>query len=408
MAILAAAFAAYGTDPSWATLQHGMEIIYAARRLQWPVLALSIVLCLVVLGLVVSGKRRAWWLLGLAPVLTLFVHRFTTNPLGAMQVADNPATVAADRAEFVHDEDYVVGVNVDGAAYAYPYRQLFLTPVVLQNEYQTRFIVVWSAYANRAIASRVDRDYRARDLEIVSMPANALLVYNTRYGQFINGVTGATSTGEIPHGFGKPMVAIKTTWKEWHRANHDSKVMLPTNTEMQRLPAAPLAPRYSVGPTTQPVDMRVVFVPGNQALALRAEQIAARPLNLNAGTSPVLVFRDPNNGMVRSFDRRIDVDLFPRFARVDDAKKPAVFMMDVDTNTNWSAGGVAVEGDKSHKGVRLSPVAVDTDVYFGVMKFWYPSMKLIDVPADATYKAAPTTVPEAPKAAVVHRRRRRR
>src|SRR5215212_6113866 len=101
---------AYGTDPRWIERSWGLNLIILSRRLQWPLVAVSLILCLALLGLVISGKRRAWWLIALAPVMALFVHRFVTAPANRYAVLDEPAFVAAADARHVRDEDHVVGV----------------------------------------------------------------------------------------------------------------------------------------------------------------------------------------------------------------------------------------------------------------------------------------------------------
>src|SRR5689334_11792725 len=98
---------AYGTHPDWAQFEYGLPVIMLARRLQWPLVALSLILCIALIALVIAGKRRAWWLIGLAPVLALFMHRFTKGPAVQFAVLDEPAFVAAAQASFVGDEDYV-------------------------------------------------------------------------------------------------------------------------------------------------------------------------------------------------------------------------------------------------------------------------------------------------------------
>src|SRR5687767_4720876 len=89
-AIATAAIMAYGVHPALANHARGLDAIMLARRLQWPLIALSMIACVALLGLVISGKRRAWWLIALAPVLTLFVHRFLTSPINRYAVADEP------------------------------------------------------------------------------------------------------------------------------------------------------------------------------------------------------------------------------------------------------------------------------------------------------------------------------
>ncbi|MEO6436596.1 MAG: hypothetical protein ABIP55_12670 [Tepidisphaeraceae bacterium] len=101
LAALSAAVMAYGTDPRWATHGWGLDLIMTSRRLQWPLIALTMVLCLALLGLVISGRRRVWWLIGLLPVLALFGHRFVTGPVSRYDVVDEPVFVAADKATFV-------------------------------------------------------------------------------------------------------------------------------------------------------------------------------------------------------------------------------------------------------------------------------------------------------------------
>ena len=123
---------AYGADARWGTYPWGLGLIMLARRLQWPMIALSLILCIALLALVISGKRRAWWLIGLAPVLALFGHRFVTDPINRYGVVDDPVFVAASDAAFLGEDDYVVGVVFNDRAYAYPYACLYETPVVVQ------------------------------------------------------------------------------------------------------------------------------------------------------------------------------------------------------------------------------------------------------------------------------------
>ena len=59
IAVLAGGVVAYGTHPSWAQYENGLNIILASRRMQWPLVALSIVLSVALIGMVISGRRRA-------------------------------------------------------------------------------------------------------------------------------------------------------------------------------------------------------------------------------------------------------------------------------------------------------------------------------------------------------------
>ena len=178
-------------------------------------IALTLIACVAILGLVIAGKRRAWWLIGLAPILTLMGHRFAINPNNAFLINANPTFVSADRASFVAPEDSVLGI-VDGPdAMAFPFASLYSRPLVVRDLRTEPMLLMWSPFANCAMAYRIDRSIQTNELEIVSMPANALLVYNSRVGQFINGITGLTPDGHAPAGFISRIPTIKTNWALW-------------------------------------------------------------------------------------------------------------------------------------------------------------------------------------------------
>jgi hypothetical protein len=60
--------------------------------------------------------------------------------------------------------------------------------------------------------------------------------------------------------------------------------------------------------------------------------------------------------------------------------------IDTDTNSGWSTTGVAVEGKKEFRGKRLAPVPVEDELYWGVMKYWYPELQLTGVENGAPVK----------------------
>jgi hypothetical protein len=306
-ATLAAAVMAYGTHAAWAQFSYGFEFILVARRLQWPLGALSIVLCLAVLGLVIAGRRRAWWLIGLAPVLALFIHRFASDSSNRFHVVEDPPFVSAqEAAKFVGDADWVVGLRFGDHDYAYPYAALFETPVVIHAEHDRRLAVMWSAYANRALAVEIGRDLRGADLDVVSMPANALLLYNRRIGQFINGLTGLTPAGGTPDGVRSAVPLVKTTWKAWRDARPATKVLALAGPGHATAPRAPIRPTLPMPkrPAGPDLEARVVLVGVKEPAAFLAEAVTAEPLNLTADGAPALVFRNPGDGTVRAFDRR--------------------------------------------------------------------------------------------------------
>jgi hypothetical protein len=376
----AAAIMAFGTNPDLAQYSHGLSVILLTRRLQWPLVAFSLLCCLVLIFLVISNKRRAWWLIALGPITALFAYRFSISPDNFFSVAENPAMLSADTTTFVRDDDWVVGVEFEEQAYAFPYQSLYSTPVVIQSDREKRMMLLWSPFANVARAFAMDRQTKARELDIVSMPANALLVYNARIGQFINGLTGLTPKGDRPDGFKSEIPTVKMSWKHWRVAHPDSKVMLPTGRVAHNPPAAPVLPLYPLPRDSSQVDpqTRVAIVATTQPIAIPTESISTKPLNIMAsGKLPLLILRDAASGELRAFDRRIDEDLMPRFELNHDPRRKLAALIDSDTNTGWNLAGVAVDGDKAHRGKKLRPVEIQEGLYWGVMKYWYPELKLV-------------------------------
>jgi hypothetical protein len=366
---------AYGTHADLAQFEHGLAVIMLARRLQWPLVAASLILCIALIALVISGKRRAWWLIGLAPVLALFVHRFTAGPAAPFAVYDEPLFVTVAEANFLGDDDYVVGVHFEDEAYAYPFGTLFHHPLVTQADHDKRMLLMWSPLANRAMAVGIARDVHGRDLDIVSMPAGALLFYNRRIGQFINGLTARTSDGMQPDGFQASIPATKSTWKAWRAANPDTHVLAAPGGGIGAGPRLPIVSRQKMPriESDVPPDQPIALVATTQPAAIVPAEMNANPLNLNAGDTPVFVFRDPA-GALRAFDRHVDIDLMPPFRTARGEGRKGAAFIDNYTETAWSVDGVAMDGDM--KGKKLARVAVEEDLTWGVMKYWYPRLEL--------------------------------
>jgi hypothetical protein len=374
-ALASAAVVAFGTHPDWARHARGLDCIMTVRRLQWPLVLLCLVSCLALIALVVGGKRRAAWLIVLAPILFLFYHRFAGDEFRRMAILDNPPFVAADKVPAaLKPESQVIGLVVEGQPYAYPCAALYLAPVIVHAEADKRLVVMYSPYAGRARASFVDNTIKPRELDVVSMPANAALLYNARIGQFINAFTAATPAGERPDGFLAPIDLRKVTWREWRALHPDTKVL---GTAMAGQAGERGLPRFPMRPAELqlPPETRVALLGTAKPAILQPSKlpVAATPLNFTAGGSNLLIVQD--RAGLRVFDRAVKGDLFPRFTRKSVPKKPEIVFVDSDTGSFWTAEGVCVEGFA--KGEHLRPIAVEDDLPYGTLKSFYPALELV-------------------------------
>ena len=381
LAIVSAGVMAYGPEPAWAQYPHGLEFIMVSRRLEWPLVSLSILLCIALIALVVAGKRRAWFLIGLGPIVALFAHRFMTQPSGS-GIADGPAFVAASEEREIAPDDFIVGVHFEDDDFALPYAALFATPVVLATDHDRRFMVIWSAYANRAVAMSIGHELKARDLELVSSPANSLLLYNARLGQFVNGVTGRTPAGEKPAGALEMLPTWKMTWKQWLDGHPQTKVLASSAGIPANAPTRPILPAYPFPPRAldHPANMLIALLGDTHPVALESDSVGAEPMNLDVDATPIFVVRESADGSLMAFDRRLPNDLRPRFELAKSRRVPGAMFVDPDTNSLWSAQGAWVAGLKELKGKKLTQLPVEDGLYWGVMKFWYPQLTLISGP----------------------------
>lgn len=418
-AIISAGDVAYGAYPYWMRFPHGLEMILWSRRLQWLLVALSLLACVGLIGLVISGKRRAWWLIGLAPVLALFAHRFTIGPAArAMAVVENPPLLSAAEAKLA-DDDWVVGLVFRQTPYAYPYAALFSAPAVLQADRDDHWMLMWSAYANRAVAVLVKPDVHARDLDVVSLPANALLLYDSRHGQFINGLTAQTPQQQPPNAFTAelPLPTSKMQWKQWRALHPDTHVFAHAAPAGVGPPTAPLEPLYPMPdvPLDRPANTRIALVGAASPLAFEPALLTPAPLNGKADKTPIVLFRDPEDGSLRAFDRRLfdpnhRLDLIVQFApNLHRRKHPKAAFIDLGSNSGWNFDAQCVDSppDVKFQGKRLTPVGIDDDLPLGVMKFWYPSLTL-EIPPAAPIAVEPEQDPDASATRPAKHKTRRR
>lgn len=374
LAASAATIIAYGTHPGLAQYAHGLDLIMASRRIEWPLITLCLLLCIALLGLVISGKRRAWWLIGLGPILALFVHRFAPWNEHRLFVLESPNFMPPEQLAAMHEDWWIVGVVFQDQAYALPYWALYSTPVVFITDYDKRMILLWSAHANRAVACSITRELKPRDIEIVSSPDNTLLLLDRRLGQFIVALTGLTVTGQKPVGFGQPIATVKTTWGAWRKIHPNTRLL--QGYLLSEAPAVPILPQ----PPARAVEglawqTLVAVVDTSPPAAIVSDSIGARPLNTAVASTRLLLLRDPLTHRLRAFDRNVKEDLFPTFAAKLNRRMPEAILIDSDSNSSWTRDGKAIDGPL--KGSGLKELPVEEGLYWGVMKHWQPQLNLL-------------------------------
>ena len=305
-----------------------------------------------------------------------------TGTFRNLQVVDRPAMVAAGDARFMKDDEFVVGMVVDEQAYAFPYRQLFNHPVILQPIREKRVALFWSAFANRAMAVHVSRQiYRPR----VGSGFDAL--------QCTAGVRRAR--GAVHQWADRAGARWDGAWRvSLARADDEGDVgavagdasadagdgAAGTGQCANRAGPAAISDADSEGGGVAAADRDAGGgVRDDPAGGDSEKAISDQPINTAVGEIPAVIFRDPASGQVKAFERKYD-ERSSRFLSNPSPRRASkgVFMLDVATNSGWNTSGVAVDGEADIIGKRLPPIAnVEEGLYYGVMREWYPEMELV-------------------------------
>jgi hypothetical protein len=374
-----AAVVAYGANAGWAEYAHGIQMICLCRRIEWPMVALSLLFCAALLVLTISGRYRVWWLMGLGPVLALFVRGFSSAYHPAIALLDSPQFVDAQPAVIRSLADsYIVGLFFDQKPYALPYSALANSPLVLLSGFDKRALVIWSMTANCATVLPLDRDTRPREIEVVSRPADSLLLFDARLGQFIVGVTGLTVGGDRPVGFGVPLAVEKVPASVWI-TQHPETLVMTVGANGVTTAAAPVLPlfHFPQQPGNIDGDARIAILATTQPTAVMSDVAMDQPCEIQAGATSVLLDRDPKTRALQAYDRHLKEDFFLTFKPLKHParKHPDAVLVDSDSESLWTIDGRAVDGPL--KGQRLHPISVDDGLYWGVMRFWIPALKLV-------------------------------
>jgi glycerol-3-phosphate acyltransferase PlsY len=80
IACAAAGVVAVGMHPMWGGYGWGLALICGVRQFQWPLLAVSLLASVGLMGLVLGQRRSGRWMLGLVPVLLVAMFFDTQMP----------------------------------------------------------------------------------------------------------------------------------------------------------------------------------------------------------------------------------------------------------------------------------------------------------------------------------------
>ncbi len=159
------------------------------------------------------------------------------DPKDGIPAIREPRAVSAGDNDYVHDEDPVVGIAVNGEARAYPIRVLDRHEVVNDVLGGVALAATYCPLCDSAVAVRRDFDWDpARTDETITLGISGylyesdVLLYDRETETFWMQILGIGAVG--PHAGARleQVPVVRTTWKAW-RQSHPSTTLLSWRTE---------------------------------------------------------------------------------------------------------------------------------------------------------------------------------
>lgn len=309
---------------------------------------------------------------------------------------DNPKMVTADKADFLTDEDYVLGIEVNGEARAYPTRFIWFHHVI--NDMvgtpaggALPVAITYCSVCNSGALYDARLDGKPIKLDFYGL-YNAVVALCERDTQTVmlqvNGrfVKGPLAGKQLPS-----KIVLDTTWGKWRKAHFDTLVMSPDTPyskyyspkerpeprDYQQFPAPFFAPTLTTADGRLPMFDKVLGVaipprhakPGDTDRAIRRAypiktlKAEGGVINDRVAKTSIVVLLEPDTVTANAFDRRVEGKTLTFQARA--LSDGTVAFYDTETGTRWSIEGKGQEGPMSGKS--LTPVENHLSQWYG----WY-------------------------------------
>lgn len=296
---------------------------------------------------------------------------------------DNPDFVSANSANFLSDNDLVVGIVKDNVAKAYPHLIMDWHEVVNDQINNSFFSLNYCPLTGTAFAWESKSSDTRTTFGVSGLLYNAnLILYDRNTGSNWSQLQLECVNGELINNKPKLYSVVETTWGKWKSLYPDTKV-LSTQTGFSRSYGTSPYGNYSVN------NDRFIFRPAiiNPALPNKNRVYAIIDDNI----SKVYQFSDFNTGKTirDSFNNKDyllvgDDNIISGFSLVGDYanltfeysfNNSESFFIDNEGN-KWSIFGNAIEGPRA--GESLEPIKSVMSYWFAIAVF-YPNPEIYSV-----------------------------
>lgn len=284
-------------------------------------------------------------------------------------LVDFPVVPAADAGPVVRDNDFVVGVEINGEARAYPINMLAQPENhVLDDTLGNRPIAVtWCGVCQAAIVYLRRVEGRTLNLHVDgSMYLENMVMKDAETASTWPQLLGRAIDGPLQGRLLERIPSIWTDWKSWRTAH-------PATTVLE-LPLAVDHYHHELGleRSARDWDYLTTLVwgldHGKKSVSWPLEELNRQPVvNDELAGLPILVLFWADTWTISAFDRRVDKTVLT-FRRGESG------LVDDQTGSTWDpVTGRAISG--KYSGIRLSPVA-GTVTRVGAWHVFHPDSEL--------------------------------
>lgn len=293
--------------------------------------------------------------------------------MAPFKAIDNPKMVKAADADFMTDDEYILGVTVNGESRAYPTRFVWFHHAVNDtfpaggaDKGETHVAITYCSVCNTGIRYDPVVNGKLVMFDFFGLYNGIVALCDRETESVILQGEGRVINGPLLGTVFKSGPLLDTTWAQWVKLHPDTLVMSPDTPYKRfyspknrpeprgydRFPAPYFRPTVTRGDLRLPPFDKVLAVtlPAEAAVSgevtRRAYPIkslihAGGVINETVGKEQVAVFYDPQSAAAVAVNARLDKRTLSFELRAADGK---IGIYDKQTGTRWSIEGVGEEG----------------------------------------------------------------
>jgi len=314
---------------------------------------------------------------GLKHIVPLDKIRSGGPPRDGIPSVDNPQFVKAFEADFVSDNDVIIGLEINGETKAYPLSILVWHEIVNDNVGDTPVAVTYCplCFTNQVF----ERTINGQEVEFGTsgkLYNSNLVMYDRLTESYWSQALGTAIVGELA-GYELEKIPFDViTWKDWRTLNPDTLILTTDTGHLRPYGVDPYGSYYTDPRILFPVEneddrlppksLIVGFHHRNMYKAYQQENVESSQVINDEILDKSILLVSQFSGNTRAFDRTVN-DQVLEFEYLD------ANLIDLQTQSEWSYEGMAISGPL--KGTELTRIAIDPGFWFEWVAF-HPDTEL--------------------------------